>query len=57
MEQTMREIMERAIGEMREGLAQEVEEGESWALGPGRLGGGGHPVHPANGLADDANLG
>ncbi len=28
MQQTMREIMERAIGEMREALAQEVDEGE-----------------------------
>ena len=29
MQRTMREIMERAIGEMREALAQEVDEGEA----------------------------
>ena len=29
MQRTMREIMERAIGEMRESLAQEVDEGEA----------------------------
>ena len=29
MKRTMREIMEQAIGEMREALAQEVDEGEA----------------------------
>ena len=29
MQRAMREIMERAIGEMREALAQEVDEGEA----------------------------
>ena len=28
MQRTMREIMERAVGEMREALAQEVDEGK-----------------------------
>ena len=57
MQRAMREIMERAIGEMREALAQEVDEGEAGHWDPDAWEEEVIQVHPANGLADDANLG
>ena len=51
MQRIMQEIMERAIGEMREALAQEVDEGEAGHWDPDAW----EVNHP--GPADDANLG